>query len=396
MQIKEENKTGKICVVSYPYPPMARAWMHLFKLTRIIEPLFEKLYIVTGNIPEDAIPEGKFRFINFRMEPELKRHLWRAIALPIWYCNFISGQIKTCYYLIKISGSVDTVLFFSGADINLVPLLLSKLLRKKILTMIVEYSPLSMRSNHGVLPYYLFKLLSILNRLLSDRIIVFADNMIQWAKLEKYAHKTSVTGMFFIDTDLFQIKIPHDERQNTIGYAGRLTAEKGILDFIYAIPLILRHRSDVDFLIVGDGLLSLQIREGLKKKGLLEKVTLTDWIPHDEVADYMNQLKLLVVPTYTEAGSPQVIQEAMACGTPVLATMVAGIGDIIKDKESGFILRDRSPLHIAEDVLKILEYPHIDKIIHNGRRLIEQEYSFEAVAERFNKVFVGTKDGNNH
>jgi len=168
-----------------------------------------------------------------------------------------------------------------------------------------------------------------------------------------------------------------------------LTAEKGILDFIEAVPLILQCRDDVDFLIGGDGALSPRVREELKNKDLLERVTLTGWIAHDELPDYMNKLKLLVMPTHTEAGSPQVLQEAMSCGTPVLATMAGGIGDVVKDGENGFILKDHSPRQIAEDVLKILAYPEIDRIIRNGRELIVKEYGFEAVARRFRRAFIG-------
>ncbi len=388
----EEAKLGKICVVTYPCSTRTKAWMHLFTLVRILEPLSQRLYIITGNIPEDQIPQGKFHLINFRMEPELRRDLPLVAALPVWLYNFVSGQVKTCYYLLRVSRSVDTVLFFLGADVNLVPLLLGKLLGKRIMTMVVEYSPMSIRSVYGVLPHHLYKLLVTLNRRLSDRIIVYTENVIQWAKLEKYRDKVSVTGEVFIDTELFRIKEPYAQRRNTIGYISRLTTEKGIFDFANAIPLILRHRSDVDFLIGGDGISSAKVREELAKKGLLERVTLTDWIPHDELPDYMNRLKLLVMPTHTEAGSPQVLQEAMSCGTPVLATMVGGIGDVVKDRENGFILKDHSPQRIAEDALAILEYPEINGIIQSGRELIEKEYSFEAVAKRFKEAFVGAEE----
>ena len=388
---KKEVKLGKICVVSYPCSTRTKAWMHLFTLVRILGPLSERLYIITGNIPVDQIPEGRFRLINFRMEPELKRYLPLVMALPVWFYNFISGQVKTCYHLLRVSRSVDTVLFFLGADVNLLPLLLAKLLGKKAITMVAEYSPMSIRSVYGVFPYYIYKLLAAANRRLSDRIIVYTENVIPWAKLEKYRDKVSVTGEVFIDTELFRIKEPYARRRNTIGYISRLTAEKGIFDFTDAIPLILRHRSDVDFLIGGDGISSPKIREELAKKSLLERVTLTGWIAHDELPEYMNRLKLLVMPTHTEAGSPQVLQEAMSCGTPVLATSVGGIGDVVKDKKNGFILKDHSPQRIAEDILAILEYPEINGIIQSGRELIEKEYSFEAVAERFKKAFVGAE-----
>ncbi len=381
------KKNKKLCIITYPFPKIEKVYIHLFTFVKILEPLFEEIYVITGNIPEDDIPQGKFRLINFRMEIELRRHQPLFIALPIWLFNFVLGQIKTSFYLIKLSRSADTVLFFLGSDINLLSLLIAKLLGKEVITMIVEYSPKSIELVYGRSPSYFYRLLAKLNRTLSDRIIVYSENVIRWAHLEKYRKKVSIGTQAFIDTDLFRIKQPYAERKNTIGYVGRLSKEKGILDFIDAIPMILQVCSDVDFLIIGDGPLLSPIKEKLAKNGLLEKVTLAGWAAHDEIADYMNRLKLLVMPTHTEAGSPQPVQEAMGCGTPVLVSKVGGVADVVKDEENGFILSDRSPQQITKDIIKILKYPGIDEIIRNGRKLIEQEYTYEAVVERYREVF---------
>ena len=73
-----------------------------------------------------------------------------------------------------------------------------------------------------------------------------------------------------------------------------------------------------------------------------KNVTLVGWISHDELPSYLNMLKLLVVPSYTE-GLPNIVIEAMSCGTPVLATPVGGVPDLIEDGITGFILEDNFP-----------------------------------------------------
>ena len=76
----------------------------------------------------------------------------------------------------------------------------------------------------------------------------------------------------------------------------------------------------------------------------------------------------------------------MGCGTPVLATPVGGIPDVIKDEETGFIMKDKSPECIAENIIKALKHPNIEEIVKNARKQIEGEYTYGAAVERYRKI----------
>lgn len=69
--------------------------------------------------------------------------------------------------------------------------------------------------------------------------------------------------------------------------------------------------------------------------------------------------------------------EAMACGTPVLATPVGAIPDVIKDGETGFILQDNSPECIAKNVIRALNHPILEPITRNACALVERGFTFE-------------------
>jgi glycosyltransferase involved in cell wall biosynthesis len=164
-----------------------------------------------------------------------------------------------------------------------------------------------------------------------------------------------------------------------------MSDEKGVFNFVKAIPEIVSKQSKLTFILGGSGALYESINIFLNSNKLDDKVKLVGWIAHSDVPDYLNKLKLLVLPSYTE-GLPNIVLEAMACGTPVLATPVGAISDIIRDGETGFIMENNSPACIAENVVRALECPDLEKIVLNARELIEKDYKYEVTVEKFKSI----------
>ncbi len=139
------------------------------------------------------------------------------------------------------------------------------------------------------------------------------------------------------------------------------------------------------FLIIGDGQLNNEIKSIIKSSKLENNIELIGWINHDEIPSYLNKLKLLVLPSSTE-GLPNIVLEAMACGTPVLATPVGSVSNVIKDGETGFLVHDNSIDSIIDRILYIISIDELDKIVLNARKFIEQEYSYETAVKRYSNM----------
>jgi len=202
-------------------------------------------------------------------------------------------------------------------------------------------------------------------------------------------HRTPIlpVGARFIDTSRYVPQKRLSERKNVVGFIGRFKKEKGTVDFVRAIPAIAREKVDVAFFIGGAGDLTGWVVDEcarLKAQGI--DVTVTGWIG-DDLPERLNELKLLVLPTRTDA-VPTILLEAMACGTPVLATPIGGIPDIIEEGETGFLLTNGQPECIAETAAKVLALPdeELVRVVENATALVHARFSYSAAVERFKNL----------
>jgi glycosyltransferase involved in cell wall biosynthesis len=226
----------------------------------------------------------------------------------------------------------------------------------------------------------------------ADKLIVYSPAMIDRMRLQRYYTKIVVAHRHFVDFEVYRFEDNLEQRDNIVGYVGRITAEKGIWNFVKAIPEILSVEDDLKFLIAGEGPLEDKIRAYLYEHNLGDKVKLAGWIPHQELPHYLTRLKLLVLPSYNE-GLPNVMLEAMACGTPVLAASIASIPDVIKDKKTGFLFLDNSPACLAETIVETLAYPDLKTIAIYARNLVESEFRYEELTSTWKNIICSTKEG---
>ena len=112
--------------------------------------------------------------------------------------------------------------------------------------------------------------------------------------------------------------------------------EKGVLNLIQAIPLVL-DKLPIDLVICGDGSLRQEIADFVSSTKQPQRIHIEGWVNHEKLPKYLNEFKLLVLLSYTETMG-YVVLEAMACGTPVLMTRVGAIADLATDGKEVFFL----------------------------------------------------------
>jgi colanic acid/amylovoran biosynthesis glycosyltransferase len=128
-------------------------------------------------------------------------------------------------------------------------------------------------------------------------------------------------------------RIPESSRFVCVG---RLCEAKGQVLLIEAAARLQAKGVAMELVLAGDGPLRAEIEAAIERHGLGSTVRITGWISSDGVRDEILAARALVLPTFAE-GLPVVIMEAMALRRPVLSTYVAGIPELVRPGENGWL-----------------------------------------------------------
>jgi len=227
--------------------------------------------------------------------------------------------------------------------------------------------------------------ISLWNVALSTRIVLYSDRLVREWNLQRASAKVVIAHEHFIDTRRFYPRRPLRHRTLAIGFLGRLSPEKGIENLFRALPAILRSHPEARLVVAGDGPLRHRLESIAAQAGCLGSVSFLGWIPREDIPDFLSSLRLLVLPSFTE-GLPNVIIEAMACGTPVAATKVGAVPDIVRDEETGFLISSTAPEQVAHSIRRALDFPSLEKVAASARRLVLEQVRYENALARYTRV----------
>ena len=191
-----------------------------------------------------------------------------------------------------------------------------------------------------------------------------------------------------VDTEIWKAEQPVGQSGAAIvvGFVGRLSAEKGILELLDALATLPQiDGRPVRAVIVGDGDLGQAARDRAERDDLSERVEFLGTVS-DMVSVYA-QMDVLALPSKNE-GCPMVLLEAMSMGVPALASPVGDIPSVIEDGASGVLLSGTG----VEDILKGLKTLLGDagsrgRMASSARSRVQDAFSTDIMVCRYDEVY---------
>lgn len=160
-----------------------------------------------------------------------------------------------------------------------------------------------------------------------------------------------------------------------IGTVGRLAPVKGQTCLLEAARMLLDWQPAARFLIVGDGpqrdhLIGIATRLGIESACCFTGA-------RTDIYDLMSAMDVFVLPSLDE-GLPMALLEAMAIGTPVVATSVGGVPDVVADRHTGLLVEPKDGRALARACVELVTDPAWARMLAaRARQRVEREFSSE-------------------
>lgn len=170
--------------------------------------------------------------------------------------------------------------------------------------------------------------------------------------------------------------------------ASRLLKDKGVREFVEAARLLKSRGVTAHFCLVGDldpanpSSWTQNELDDMVASGVVEY-----WGHRDDMASVLHRASMVILPSYRE-GLPKILLEAAASGRPVVTCDVPGCRDAIEPESTGLLVPARDSVRLADAIQSLVgDYSLRERMGRAARRLAEESFSIEAVAERHLAIY---------
>ena len=179
------------------------------------------------------------------------------------------------------------------------------------------------------------------------------------------------------------------QREKIILSVGRLVQEKGHSTLLNAYSIIIKkYGHDVKLVIVGDGPYRSQLENQAKHLMITNNCKLLGSLTYEELTEYYKKAMATIIPSECHESFGYAIIESMAFGTPVIASNIGGIPEVINHGQNGLLFANGNPDELAKSIDQVLsDYDLWYKINKNSRDSFLKKFNIESSMDHYAQLF---------
>jgi glycosyltransferase involved in cell wall biosynthesis len=325
-------------------PVIGGAEIHVFELSKALQPLVQEIQIFTGSPAGDEPTLDQFPVTRVRSLAYSGWKTWLKLpfALPA---------------LIRFIRSVDVVHCHYTFYLSMLGIVLGKILRKRTAVTLHGLGTLdSSVRNSFVMRFFrrvCFKFV--------DVVIATSEEMRDVAlRYVPDSHIRIITNG--VDTTAFQPRLKNGDKEFVILTMRRLAPKNGVQYLVEAAPRVLASIPNAGFWIAGEGKLESYIRRRVDELGIKSNIRFIGLVPHNQTADFYRKADIIVFPSSAESTSLACL-EAMSMEKPIVASNLEAYQDMLGNNgQRGILVNlfDRTasdynaPLNLPSDRIQSL------------------------------------------
>lgn len=155
-----------------------------------------------------------------------------------------------------------------------------------------------------------------------------------------------------VDMGTFRVLDDRESIRSRMGLCGLVVVSIGNLIELKGHDLAieaLKELPDATLMVIGEGAERAALQAKAERCGVMNRVRFIENVPQQLLVDYYNAADVLVSASSSE-GLPNVVLECLACGTPVVATRVGGLAEVIRSDAAGILIDGRNPAAIVRGI----------------------------------------------
>ena len=172
-------------------------------------------------------------------------------------------------------------------------------------------------------------------------------------------------------------------------FVGRWASNKGLLELVEAFAALLQEAPDAHLVLVGeDGGMRSAVEARARSLGVDGRLHAVGHVEDEAwITAAYREARLTVLPSEYEAFG-LVLLESLAQGTPVVASRVGGIPEVIEDGRSGLLVPPRSPADLAKAIARVWNDPALARRLGEyGRTEVVPRFTWEALADHLDSLY---------